>query len=139
MDPLSQAKDTAFSGLFAQSLRMKVVAQNMANSDSTGSFPGADAYRRRTVNFSTVMNGIGDGNMLVQADTGFDMSEFTKELRPSDKAADAKGFVKFPNVNMIVEMTDMRQALRSYEANLQMIRQTRDMSNALVDLLKSNG
>lgn len=139
MDPLSQAKDAAFAGLFAQSLRMKVVAQNIANAESTGSTPGADAYRRRTVMFSNVMDNVTGGGPRVQANVGYDMTDFGKELRPTDKAADANGFVKVPNVNMIVEMTDMRQALRSYEANLQVIRQSRDMSGSLVELLKSNG
>jgi flagellar basal-body rod protein FlgC len=138
MDPLSQARDVAFSGLFAQSLRMKVVAQNIANAESTGSTPGADAYRRRTVMFSNVLDSTKSGGSRVEAKVDLDPSEFQKELRPSDKAADANGFVKMPNVNMIVEMTDMRQALRSYEANLQIIRQSRDMSNNLVELLKSN-
>jgi flagellar basal-body rod protein FlgC len=138
MDPLSQARDVAFSGLFAQSLRMKVVAQNIANAESTGSTPGADAYRRRTVVFSNAVDNASGGGSRVEAKVDLDPSEFQKELRPSDKAADANGFVKMPNVNMIVEMTDMRQALRSYEANLQIIRQSRDMSNNLVELLKSN-
>jgi flagellar basal-body rod protein FlgC len=139
MDPLSQARDTAFSGLFAQSLRMKVVAQNIANAESTGSTPGADAYRRRTIMFSNAMDNVTGGGARVKAQIGYDMSDFEKELRPADKAADANGFVKIPNVNMIVEMTDMRQALRSYEANLQIIRQSREMSSSLVELLKSNG
>jgi flagellar basal-body rod protein FlgC len=139
MDPLSQARDTAFSGLFAQSLRMKVVAQNIANSESTGSTPGADPYRRRTITFSNVINDVAAGGSKVKAEVGYDTSDFGKELSPSHKAADANGFVKTPNVNMIVEMTDMRQALRSYEANLQIIRQSREMSNNLVELLRSNG
>lgn len=139
MDPLSQARDVAFSALFAQSLRMKVVAQNIANAESTGSTPGADAYRRRTIMFSNAMDSTAQGSSRVEAKVSFDMTDFQKELRPSDKAADANGFVKVPNVNMIVEMTDMRQALRSYEANLQIIRQSRDMSSSLVELLKSNG
>ncbi len=139
MDPLSQARDVAFSALFAQSLRMKVVAQNIANAESTGSTPGADAYRRRTIMFSNAMDSTAQGSSRVEAKVSFDMTDFQKELRPSDKAADANGFVKVPNVNMIVEMTDMRQALRSYEANLQIIRLSRDMSSSLVELLKSNG
>jgi flagellar basal-body rod protein FlgC len=139
MDPLSQARDVAFSGLFAQSLRMKVVAQNISNAESTGSTPGADAYRRRTISFSNAMSNASVANSGVVAKIAYDESEFEKVLRPADKAADAQGFVKVPNVNMIVEMTDMRQALRSYEANLQIIRQTREMSSGLVDLLRSNG
>jgi flagellar basal-body rod protein FlgC len=139
MDPLSIATDMAYSGLFAQSLRMKVVAQNIANAESTGTSPGADAYRRRTVSFESVMSDAAGGASILKAKVGYDMTEFGKEMNPSNKAADAAGYVKVPNVNMIVEMTDMRQALRSYEANLQVIKQSKDMANGLVELLKSNG
>jgi flagellar basal-body rod protein FlgC len=139
MDPLSLASSTAFSGLFAQSLRMKVVAQNIANAESTGTSPGADPYRRRTITFANAMNGAAGGGSIVKATVDTDKSEFGKELNPTHKAADTAGYVKMPNVNMIVEMTDMRQALRSYEANLQVIKQSKDMSNGLVELLKSNG
>ena len=136
MDPLKLATDAAFSGLYAQSLRMKVVAQNIANAESTGTTPGADAYRRRTVMFSNAMNDVAGGASNVKAVVGYDMSSFPSELNPSHKAADGNGYVKVPNVNMIVEMTDMRQALRSYEANLQMIKQSKDMANGIVELLK---
>ncbi len=139
MDPLSIATSAAFSGLFAQSLRMKVVAQNIANAESTGLTPGADAYRRRTVAFSDALQNSSQASTEVKASVELDMSDFAKEFMPSSRAADATGYVKIPNVNMIVEMTDMRQALRSYEANLQVIRQGRDMMNSLVDLLKSSG
>jgi flagellar basal-body rod protein FlgC len=137
MDPLSFAMHTAFSALSAQSLRMKVVAQNIANAESTGNAPGADAYRRRTVLFSQVTDAVAAEKSGVKASVGYDMSEFGKEFDPSSKAADAAGFVKTPNVNMIVEMTDMRQALRSYEANLQVIKQGREMANSLSELLRS--
>ena len=139
MDPLSSASDTAFSGLFAQSLRMKVVAQNIANADSTGSTPGADPYRRRTITFANALNDAAGTGSQVRASVDYDKSVFERQFDPASKAADASGYVKVPNVNMIVEMTDMRQALRSYEANLQVIKQGRDMSNSLVELLKSNG
>lgn len=135
MDPLSLASQTAFSGLFAQSLRMKVVAQNIANAESTGSTPGADAYRRRTITFSEALNGAAG----VTATVGTDMSGFETKFMPTHEAANKQGFVKMPNVNSIVEMTDMRQALRSYEANLQVIRQNREMSNSLIDLLRTGG
>jgi flagellar basal-body rod protein FlgC len=139
MDPLSLSSDTAFSGLFAQSLRMKVVAQNIANAESTGSTPGADPYRRRTITFANALNDAAGSKSIVKATVEYDESEFGKEFNPNHKAADAAGYVKVPNVNMIVEMTDMRQALRSYEANLQVIKQGREMANNLVELLKSNG
>jgi flagellar basal-body rod protein FlgC len=138
MDPLNVATNVAFSGLFAQSLRMKAVAQNMANAESTGDSPGADAYRRRTVMFSNAISGASGQDGGVNATLGYDMTDFGREFDPSNRAADSAGYVKTSNVNMIVEMTDMRQALRSYEANLQIIRQGRDMANGLVELLRSS-
>jgi flagellar basal-body rod protein FlgC len=135
MDPLSLSSQTAFSGLFAQSQRMKVVAQNIANAESTGTAPGADAYRRKTVTFSEAFDQAGG----VRTEIGTDDSAFARKFLPSHEAADGQGFIKMPNVNMTVEMTDMRQALRSYEANLQVIRQNREMSNGLLDLLRQGG
>lgn len=132
MDPLSLASNTAYSGLHAQSERMRIVSQNIANAEATGSRPGADPYRRRTVSFAEVM--AEGGGVAVKV--GTDGGAFRKVFLPQHEAADSQGYVKMPNVDMLVEMTDMRQALRSYEANLQVIRQNREMTGSLVDLLK---
>jgi flagellar basal-body rod protein FlgC len=139
MDPLRFSGEIAFSALQAQSLRMKAVAQNIANAESTGNTPGADPYRRKTVMFQSELERLGIGGGQVKTEVQDDLSAFRLEYNPSHKAADAKGYVKMPNVNMVVEMADMRQSLRSYDANLQVIRQGRSMANGLIELLKSNG
>jgi flagellar basal-body rod protein FlgC len=139
MDPLRFSGEIAFSALQAQSLRMKAVAQNIANAESTGNAPGADPYRRKTVAFQSELERLGIGGSQVKTEVLDDPSAFRLEYNPGHKAADAKGYVKMPNVNMVVEMADMRQSLRSYDANLQVIRQGRSMANGLIELLKSNG
>jgi flagellar basal-body rod protein FlgC len=87
------------------------------------------------VQFTEALNGAAG----VTASVGTDLSGFETKFMPSHDAANAQGYVKMPNVNTIIEMTDMRQALRSYEANLQVIRQNREMSNGLIDLLRTSG
>lgn len=139
MDPISAAGETAFSGLLAQSTRMKVIAENIANADSTGKTPGAEPYRRKTVAFSNIYNSLKDA-VEIKSDVSLDShSPLRIEHVPGHPAANTAGDVKFPNVNMIIEMADMKQALRSYEANLQVVRQGREMASGLVDLLRSNG
>jgi flagellar basal-body rod protein FlgC len=139
MDPISAAATTAFSGLSAQSIRMKVIAENIANAQSTGKTPGADPYRRKLVSFANVLDETQNAAMVQVDQSGVDKSAFKVEHIPGHPAADAQGNVKLPNVDMIVEMADMKAALHSYEANLQVIRQGREMMSGLVDLLRSNG
>ncbi len=139
MDPISAASMTAFSGLDAQSIRMKVIAENIANAQSTGKTPGADPYRRKMVSFANVLDETSGANMVQVDQSGVDRSSFRVEHMPGHPAADAQGNVKLPNVDMIVEMADMKEALHSYDANLQVIKQGREMMSGLVDLLRSNG
>lgn len=137
IDSLKAATQIAASGLQAQSHRMRIVSENLANARSTGSTPGADPFSRKTVQFEAVLDrAMGSSSVSVKA-TGVDKSPFIQEHDPGNPAADAKGMVKMPNVNMMVELADMREANRSYEANLQMIKQTRNMRSMLVDLLRS--
>ncbi|MFN0191036.1 MAG: flagellar basal body rod protein FlgC [Aestuariivirga sp.] len=136
-DPLRAASNVAASGLFAQSLRLRVVAENVANAQSTGKSPGADPYRRKTIAFSQELDAATGANLVTVTRVGRDPSSFPVEKRPGHPAADASGTVKLPNVNMIIEMADMREATRSYEANLQVIKQSREMANAMIDLLRS--
>ncbi|MCA0432970.1 MAG: flagellar basal body rod protein FlgC [Proteobacteria bacterium] len=137
MDPLKAASASAYSGLAAQSMRMRITAENISNAESTGSTAGADPYRRKTVSFAQELDSLSGANVVRVSEVGVDPSPFVVEYQPGHPAADDKGNVKMPNVNMIVEMTDMRMAARSYEANLQVIRQGREMSASLVDLLRS--
>lgn len=136
MDPVNAASSMAASALFAQSMRMRIVAENMANAQSTGAKPGADPYQRKTVSFAEVLDGVTEQPVVQVADVGRDTAPFPVEKMPWHPAADAEGNVKMPNVNMIVEMADMRQAARSYEANVQVIKQSHDMANTLIDLLR---
>lgn len=139
MDPINAAGDTAFSGLLAQSLRMKVIAENIANADSTGKTPGSEPYRRKTIAFSNIYNSVKEAVEIKSEVSSDSRSPLRIEHIAGHPAANSKGDVKFPNVNMIVEMADMKQALRSYEADLQVVRQGREMAAGLIDLLRSNG
>lgn len=135
-DPLVASMRTAASGLQTQSQRIKVVSENLANLDSTGKTPGSDPYRRKLVTFQSAMDEVSGAEMVAVDRVIHDPAGFRTEYRPGDPAADAKGYVKLPNVNMITEVTDMREANRSYEANLQVIKQARDMISMTIDLLK---
>jgi len=137
MDPLSAALKIAGSGLEAQSTRLRIVSENIANARSTGDTPGADPYRRKTITFGEAVDRANGATTVNVKKLGEDESKFITEYDPSNPAADEKGVVKLPNVNVLVEMADMREANRSYDANLQTIKQSRDLISATIDLLKS--
>jgi flagellar basal-body rod protein FlgC len=137
MDPLSAAMKVAGSGLEAQSTRLRIVSENIANARSTGDTPGADPYRRKTVTFGAQVDQANSLTTVGVKKVGQDKAKFIEEYDPDSPAADAKGYVKMPNVNVLVEMADMREANRSYEANLQTIKQSRDLINSTIELLKS--
>lgn len=136
LDPLLSVMRTAASGLQSQSMRLKVVSENLANMDSTGTIPGADPYRRKLVSFEQTLDQATGAETVSVDRISRDQKPFKTEYDPGHPAADAKGYVKRPNVDMMVEMADMREASRSYEANLQMIKQAREMSALMIDLLK---
>ena len=121
---ISKALDVSASGMDAQSMRLRVIAENLANQDTTGSTPGADPYRRKTITFGTVKQ------------IGEDRSAFNTRYDPSHPAADATGYVKTPNVNSFVEIMDMKEAERSYSANLNVMQTTRSLMTRAIDLLK---
>ena len=137
IDPLTAASSIAGAGLEAQSVRMRIVSENLANAQSTGRTPGADPYQRKTVIFGSDFDRVlGATSVSVKA-IGHDATPFQIEHDPGNPAADADGNVKLPNVNMLMEMADMRETSRSYEANLQMIKQARSMAAMMIDLLRS--
>ncbi|KFE35671.1 flagellar basal body rod protein FlgC [Thioclava atlantica] len=136
MDPLKSIGEIAASGLRAQGERLKVVSENVANADSTGSTPGADPYRRKTISFGEMVDDATGATMVDVAEIGRDTSDFVLKYDPSHPAANAEGFVKMPNVNPIIEMSNMREAARSYEANLNMLETGRQMRREMIDLLK---
>ena len=137
MDPLISSLKVAASGLGAQSERLRVVSENLANAQSTGNFPGADPYQRKTITFSAELDRLSGARMVEISGIANDKTVFPVEFQPGHQAADAQGYVKLPNVNVLVEMADMREANRSYEANLQSIKQARDLISMTIDLLRS--
>jgi flagellar basal-body rod protein FlgC len=137
-DPMQVAIKVAASGLEAQSRRMLVVSENLANAESTGKTPGASPYTRKTVSFDSALDD-ASGAALVKVDrVDTDKKPFRIEYDPSHPAADANGNVKLPNVDMLVELADMRETNRSYEANLQVVKQARSLISMTIDLLRSS-
>ncbi|MBL8582288.1 MAG: flagellar basal body rod protein FlgC [Rhizobiaceae bacterium] len=136
MDPLSTALKVAASGLSAQSQRLRVVSENLANAQSTGDGPGADPYQRKTISFAAELDRASGGSTVEVLSIDRDHSEFPMEYQPGHEAANAAGYVKMPNVNVMVEMADMAEANRSYEANLQTIKQARELISMTIDLLR---
>jgi flagellar basal-body rod protein FlgC len=135
-DPLIASAKSAAAGLFAQSARMRVVSENIANASTTGKTPGSDPYQRKTISFDSVMDDKA-GVDLVQVDQiARDETPFETQYMPGNPAADDKGMVKMPNVNMLVELADMREASRSYTANTQVIKQVRELVSMTIDLMR---
>src|SRR5947209_7268305 len=127
----------ATSGLRAQAGRMRVLSENIANADSTAATAGGDPYRRKVPTFSSALDRTLDAKVVTLGKIVPDQSAFRVKYDPSNPAADASGNVKYPNVNSLVETTDMRDAQRSYEANLNVIGATRRMIQRTLDILKT--
>ena len=127
----------AASGLRAQAGRMRIIAENLANADSTAATPGAEPYRRKIATFKSEIDRALDAQTVALGRTLTDPSQFRLKHEPGHPAADANGNVKYPNVNALVEMTDMREAQRSYEANVNVIGATRRMIQRTIDILKA--
>lgn len=133
---LAKTMDIAASGLRAQSDRMRIHAENIANSQSTALDPGGDPYRRQIPLFKTVVDRESGLQTVAMSKVLPDKSEFGKKYDPSHPSADGMGYIKTSNVNSLVESMDMRQAQRSYEANLNVIEAARSMMNRTLDLLR---
>lgn len=126
----------AGAGMKAQSDRLQIVAENIANADSTGNSPGADPYRRKVISFHNVLDKELGVNQVKVNRYGVDKSDFKLEYNPNHPAADAEGYVKMPNVNPLIEMVDMREARRGYEANVNVVEVTKGMLNQTINMLK---
>ncbi len=133
---LSQALSVSAAGMDAQTKRLRVIAENLANQDSTGSYPGATPYRRKTTVFETMLDSSSGAEAVRVKSIVGDKTAFPQKYDPSNPAADANGYVRMPNVNSFVEMMDMREAERSYSANLNVMQASRSMLNRVIDLLK---
>ncbi|MBN8919361.1 MAG: flagellar basal body rod protein FlgC [Rhizobiales bacterium] len=127
----------AASGLRAQAGRMRVIAENIANAESTPTRPGGDPYRRKVPTFRSEVDRTLDAQVVGLGRVTPDRSDFRTKFEPGHPAADANGYVKYPNVNSLVEMADMRDAQRSYEANLNVISATRRMIQRTIEILKA--
>jgi flagellar basal-body rod protein FlgC len=128
---------SAASGLRTQAGRMRIISENIANADSTPSSPGADPYRRKVPTFRSEMDRALGASLVDLGKTQTDTSDFRLRYEPGHPAADKDGNVKYPNVNPLIEMTDMREAQRSYEANINVIGATRRMLQRTIDILKA--
>lgn len=138
MDALTATLKIASSGLSAQSSRLRVVSQNLANTQSTGNTAGADPYKRKLINFASHLDRAAGVDVVKVDRVTQDDAPFRLVHEPGHPAADANGYVKYPNVNVLVEMADMREANRTYEANLQVMKQASSMISTTLDLLRAN-
>ncbi len=136
MDPLQASLKIAGAGLDAQSTRLRIISENIANAESTATVSGGDPYARKTVSFDSEMDRAAGLQLVKVKSIGVDDSPFKMVQDPGNPAADATGYVKLPNVDVLVELTDMREANRTYEANLQVAKQSSDLMNQTVSLLK---
>jgi flagellar basal-body rod protein FlgC len=127
----------AASGLRAQAGRMRIISENIANADSTPASPGANPYRRKIPTFRSELDRSLGARVVEMGKVETDKSDFRLKYEPGHPGADANGNVKYPNVNSLVEMTDMREAQRSYEANINVISATRRMIQRTLDILKA--
>lgn len=133
---LTKAMMISAAGMRVQNARMKVIAENMANADSLSTTPGGDPYRRKTISFANELNRELDTRLVTVKRISTDNSPFRIEFDPGNPAADAQGYVKLPNVNTLIEVSDMREAQRTYEANLTVIESVKAMMARTVDLLR---
>lgn len=133
---LSVSADIAVSGMKAQAQRLRIISENMANAESVATTKGGEPYRRQVVTFKQYVDKETGADMVKVDKVIKDQSEFIKKYDPNSPVADAQGYVSMPNVNPLIEMMDMKEAQRSYEANLSVMQTSRDMNSKILDVLK---
>ncbi len=133
---LNISADVAASGMRVQAERLKVISQNMANADSVSTTPGEDPYRRQVVSFQNYVDKETGAQMVRVDKVVKDNSPFEKRYAPNHPGADAQGYISLPNVNPLIEMMDMKEAQRAYDANLNMLKTAREMNSSVLDILK---
>jgi flagellar basal-body rod protein FlgC len=133
---LTKAMTISARGMDAQSARLKVIAQNLANQNTTADAPGGSPYRRKTVTFESKMDQAVGAETVRIKQISPDMSDFPTRYDPSHPAANAQGYVQTPNVNSFVEVMDMKEAQSSYSANLNVMQVSRSMLTRTIDMLK---
>ncbi len=135
--PFAQAMATAASAMRTQSTRLRIVAENLANANSTAAVAGGDPYRRKTMTFEEAVDRTTGAPIVRPGKVGVDPSAFRTIHEPSHPAANPDGYVSLPNVSEVIEVADMREAQRSYEANLAVMSQARTMVNKTLELLRA--
>jgi len=133
---LTSAMTIAAAGMKVQSARLRVTAENLANAESTALAPGGDPFRRKTISFAERRDRATGLELVDVRRYGVDRGDFELRYQPGHPAADPAGYVKFPNVNPLIELSDMREAQRSYEANLNALQLARQMIGRMLDLLR---
>ena len=133
---LEKAMLASAAGLRAQSIRMRVISENIANQASVASEPGADPYRRKIITFQTEMDRANGVEVVKVSGVDLDQKEFGKKYDPGNPAADKSGYIKTSNVNGMIEMMDMRQAQRTYQSNLNALEASRRMATMTLELLR---
>lgn len=136
MNDFSTSLQIAAGGLHAQSARMRIIAENLANADSAAKTPDDEPFRRRIPTFSAVFNREMDAYNVRMGRTVLDQSDFESRYEPGHPAADENGYVRYPNVDSLIELADMREAQRTYEANLNVVSSTRAMFGQTLDILR---
>lgn len=135
---LLDAMQVSAMGMKAQGARIRVITENVANTDTTGNTPGADPYRRQTITFKNELDRkLGFSTVKVDKIGVDSKTPFPVKYIPDHPAADENGYVKMPNVKGLVEMMDIREAQRSYEASMGMIEQSRTMIMRTIELLRA--
>jgi flagellar basal-body rod protein FlgC len=133
---LSNAMQVAASALRAQATRIKVVSENLANADTVVGADGFDPYRRKVITFKNQIDRATGATLVKTNPLAYDSSDFRIDYNPTHPKADPDGYVKMPNVNSLIEVMDMREAQRSYEANVTVIEGSRSMMQRTIDLLR---
>ena len=133
---ISKSMTTAASGMRVQADRMRVIAENIANANSTAVGANGDPYRRQVVTFKDAVDDATGANIVEVKRISRDRSDFKMNYDPGHPAANAEGYVMLPNVSTLIEMADMREAQRAYEANLNVVDAARSMQTRTLDLLR---
>lgn len=133
---LIKAIKLSTAGMRAQGTRLRVISENVANADSLPEGPGDEPYRRKQVSFKNVLDRSLNARRVSVDKIQHDKGEFDMKFDPQHPAANKDGYVQVPNVNSLVEMMDMREAQRSYEANLSIIQVSKGMLNRTIDMLR---
>lgn len=136
MSDLTVTADIAVSGMKAQAERLRLISENMANADSVSTEPGGEPYRRQVPVFKNYLDAANGAELVKVEKVVKDSRLLRKNTNRTIRQADAEGYVSLPNVNPLIEMMDMKEAQRSYEANLNVMKTARDMNSKVLDLLK---